>query len=246
MWGSSPRAAWTAAVLTRRLGPARLLVRAGPSADTRSPKCARENRKLSVCSPPVLVTHTSTVKAGKTISHTRKSELGSFHKDVLFLLIHSFFLISQYCDPSLFILLRYLFLSSCLATEDRILGSQSCSQWFLHSKVTFSKTDLNFEVTLKMLKKLQKHELRLNLTLQCKIAEAGETAAVRVLPCTQESAGLLQVSVKPGDARMGSQWRLPTETLLWRHLTQGTGLPQAETWRATETNNLFNLVYGLL
>ena len=51
----------------------------------------RENRSLSVFSPPAPVTHTSAVKTGKRISRARKPKFGSLNKDTAFSLIYSFF-----------------------------------------------------------------------------------------------------------------------------------------------------------
>lgn len=44
---------------------------------------------------------------------------------------------------------------------------------------------------------------------------------------------------------MDTQWHLPAQTLLGRHLTQGAGLSRAHHVRATQTDNLLNLVYSL-
>lgn len=44
---------------------------------------------------------------------------------------------------------------------------------------------------------------------------------------------------------MDTQWHLPAQTLLGRHLTQGAGLSRAHHVRATQPDNLLNLAYSL-
>lgn len=105
------------------------------------------------------------------------------------------------------------------------LANPDFPQWFLHWKVTCSKTDPHFEVTCKMFKKLQKHELWLNLLLHYGIPRRLQRLW-HCLPCyVPRNLRLPQGSVRAGSQDGGHTVALrPSSRDV---LTQGTGRSHA-------------------
>ena len=95
-----------------------------------------------------------------------------------------------------------------------------------------------------MLKKLQKHELWLNFTLQKIPRRLGRLWLYK--PCIY--TGICEDRQDP--MKMGRQedrygGLLTTQTLLIRHVTHCTGHSQAHILKATQTDHLCNLVSGV-